>query len=91
VANHKSALKRIRSSEKRRQRNRIVRGSTRTAIRKARVGIAGKDMISAEAAVHDAVSALDKAAAKGVIHKNNASRRKSRLMRQLNQAKEAAA
>jgi small subunit ribosomal protein S20 len=90
VANHKSALKRIRSSEKRRQRNRIVRGSTRTTIKKARLGIAGKDMAVAEAAVHDAVSALDKAAAKGVIHKNSAARRKSRLMRQLNQAKEAA-
>jgi len=90
VANHKSALKRIRSSEKRRQRNRIVRGSTRSAIKKARTGIAGKDMAVAEVAVHDAVSALDKAAAKGVMHKNSAARRKSRLMRQLNQAKQAA-
>jgi small subunit ribosomal protein S20 len=84
-------LKRIRSSEARRQRNRVVRGSTRTAIRRARTGIAGKDMAVAETSVHDAVSALDKAAAKGVIHKNNAARRKSRLMRQLNQAKQAAA
>ena len=91
MANHKSALKRIRSSEKRRQRNRFVRGSTRTSIRKARTSITGKDMVVAEVAVHDAVSALDKAAAKGVIHKNNAARRKSRLMRQLNQAKQAAA
>ncbi len=90
MANHKSALKRIRSSEKRRQRNRITRGTTRTAIKKARTGIAGKDMGVAEVAVHDAVSALDKAAAKGVIHKNSAARRKSRLMRQLNQAKAAA-
>lgn len=87
MANHKSALKRIRSSEKRRQRNRIVRGSTRSAVKKARVAVTGKDMAVAEVAVHDAVSALDKAAAKGVIHKNNAARRKSRLMRQLNQAK----
>jgi small subunit ribosomal protein S20 len=84
-------LKRIRSSEARRQRNRIVRGSTRTAIKRARIGVAGKDMAVAEASVQDAVSALDKAAAKGVIHKNNAARRKSRLMRQLNQAKQAAA
>jgi len=91
VANHKSALKRIRSSEKRRQRNRIVRGGTRTSVKKARVGIAGKDMVVADTAVAEAVSALDKAAAKGVIHKNNAARRKSRLMRQLNQAKAAAA
>lgn len=90
MANHKSALKRIRSSEKRRQRNRIVRGSTRTALKRARTGIAGRDMNLAESAVQEAVSALDKAAAKGVIHKNNAARRKSRLMRKLNQAKAAA-
>lgn len=91
MANHKSALKRIRSSEKRRQRNRVVRGSTRSAVRRARATIAGKDMAVAEVAVHDAVSALDKAAAKGVIHKNSAARRKSRLMRQLNRAQQAAA
>jgi small subunit ribosomal protein S20 len=91
VANHKSALKRIRSSEKRRQRNRVVRGSTRSAVRRARTTIAGKDMAVAEVAVHDAVSALDKAAAKGVIHKNSAARRKSRLMRQLNRAQQPAA
>ncbi|MER2599153.1 MAG: 30S ribosomal protein S20 [Caldilineales bacterium] len=90
MANHKSALKRIRSSEKRRQRNRIVRGSTRTALKRARAGIVGRDMQVAESAVQDAVSALDKAVAKGVIHKNNAARRKSRLMRKLNQVKAAA-
>ncbi len=90
MANHKSALKRIRSSEKRRQRNRIVRGSTRTSVKKARTSIGGKDMAVAEAAVQEAVSALDRAAAKGVIHKNNAARRKSRLMRQLNQTRQAA-
>jgi small subunit ribosomal protein S20 len=83
-------LKRIRSSEKRRQRNRIVRGSTRTSVKKARTSIGGKDMAVAEAAVQEAVSALDRAAAKGVIHKNNAARRKSRLMRQLNQTRQAA-
>lgn len=89
MANHKSALKRIRSSEKRRQRNRIVRGSTRSTVKRARISLTSKDLAGAEVAVHDAVSALDKAAAKGVIHKNNAARRKSRLMRQLNQAQAA--
>ena len=89
MANHKSALKRIRSSEKRRQRNRIVRGSTRTALKRARTLIEGKDMNLAETGVQDAVSALDKAVAKGILHKNNAARRKSRLMRKLNQAKAA--
>lgn len=82
MANHKSALKRIRISEKRRQRNRIVRGSTRTAIKKAKTILASKDTSGAESAIQDAISALDRAAAKGVIHKNNAARRKSRLMRQ---------
>ena len=82
MANHKSALKRILISEKRRQRNRIVRGSTRTAVKKAKTILAGKDMSGAESAIQDAISALDRAAAKGVIHKNNAARRKSRLMRQ---------
>lgn len=90
MANHKSALKRIRISEKRRQHNRMVRGSTRTAVKKARVSMVGSDLNVAQVDVQDAVSALDKAAAKGVIHKNNAARRKSRLMRQLNQAKAAA-
>jgi small subunit ribosomal protein S20 len=83
-------LKRIRSSEKRRQRNRIVRGSTRTAVRKARATIHTGKVQDAETAVLSAISALDRAAEKGVIHKNNAARRKSRLMRQLNQIRAAA-
>ncbi len=91
MANHKSALKRIRSSEKRRQRNRVTRGTARSAVKRARVSIGGKDMAVAAVAVGDAVSALDKAAAKGVIHKNNAARRKSRLMRQLNRTQQLAA
>lgn len=90
MANHKSALKRIRSSEKRRQRNRVVRGSTRTAVRKARTTLQAGKVQDAESAVLGAISALDKAAEKGVIHKNNAARRKSRLMRQLNQVRATA-
>lgn len=90
MANHRSALKRIRTSEKRRQRNRIVRGSTRTAVKKARLTIQSGQSQDAEAAVRDAISALDKAAEKGVIHKNNAARRKSRLMRMLNRSNAAA-
>jgi small subunit ribosomal protein S20 len=90
VANHPSALKRIRSSERRRQRNRIVLGSARTAVKRARVLISTKQWSEADAAVLAAVSALDRAAAKGVIHKNNAARRKSRLVRQYQQAKSAA-
>lgn len=90
MANHKSSLKRIRTSEKHRQRNRIVRGSTRNAVKRARLGLVGKDVTVAAEAVQNAVSALDKAVAKGVMHKNSAARRKSRLMRQLNRAQASA-
>ncbi|MFZ2488324.1 MAG: 30S ribosomal protein S20 [Anaerolineae bacterium] len=90
MANHKSSLKRIRTSEKRRQRNRVVRGGTRTAVKRARLGLAGKDVAVAAEAVQGAVSALDKAVAKGVMHKNSAARRKSRLMRQLNRVQASA-
>jgi small subunit ribosomal protein S20 len=83
-------LKRIRTSEKSRQRNRVVRGSTRSVVRRARSLVDKNQLGEAETAVQSAVSALDRAASKGVIHKNNAARRKSRLMRQLNQAKAAA-
>lgn len=89
MANIKSALKRIRSSEKKRQRNRIFRSSARTYVKKARQLIAEQGRTKeSEAAVCQALSALDKAVQKGVIHKNNAARRKSRLMRMLNQAGE---
>lgn len=90
MANHRSALKRIRTSEKRRQRNRVVRGGARTAVKNARTLIVAKQWDQAEDAVQAAASALDRAAEKGVIHKNNAARRKSRLMRQYNQARAAA-
>ncbi|NPV77470.1 MAG: 30S ribosomal protein S20 [Anaerolineae bacterium] len=83
MANIKSAIKRNKQNEKRRLRNRIVRGRTRTFIKEARLEIQNADVESAEKAVLKAVSSLDKAAAKGVVHKNNASRRKSRLMKRL--------
>ena len=89
MANTRSALKRIRSSEKKRQRNRIFRSSARTYVKKARQLIAeqGKTEES-RTALRQAISALDKAAQKGVIHKNNAARRKARLMKMLNQTGE---
>jgi len=83
LANIKSAKKRNRQNEKRRLLNRVYRGSTRTYIARARVAIEGQDAEAATAATMVAISALDKAAQKGVIHKNNAARRKSRLMKQL--------
>jgi small subunit ribosomal protein S20 len=83
LANTKSAIKRIRQSEKRRIQNRIYRGSARTFVRKARLAIDSGDVETARAATLQAVSALDKAAQKGVLHDNNASRRKGRLMKSL--------
>ena len=83
MANIKSQIKRNKQNEKRRQRNRVYRGSARTYVKKARLAIESGDVDAARAATLQAVSALDKAAEKGVLHKNNASRRKGRLMKQL--------
>lgn len=91
MANTQSAIKRIRSSERKRRINQVHRSRARTFIRRTRRLIAAGQLEEAEVMAFQAVSALDKAAQKGVIHKNNAARRKSRLMRQLNQAKQQAA
>jgi len=66
-----------------------VRTSTRTHIKRARALLATGKVVEAEQAMQTALKSLDKAAEKGVIHKNNAARRKSRLMRALNNAKAA--
>lgn len=83
MANIKSQIKRIKQNEKRRLRNRVVRGSSRSAVRNARLALESGNVEASQSAVLQAVSALDKAAEKGVIHKNNAARRKSRLMKRL--------
>jgi len=83
LANIKSQIKRNKQSEKKRVRNRVVRGRTRTFVAKARVAIVGGEKATSAEAVKVAISELDKAAQKGVIHKNNAARRKSRLMKHL--------
>ncbi|MEJ5222930.1 MAG: 30S ribosomal protein S20 [Anaerolineales bacterium] len=83
MANIKSQIKRNRQNEKRRLRNRIVRGATRSAVREARQALETGNVEATKAAVIEAISKLDKAAEKGVIHKNNAARRKSRLMKKL--------
>ena len=84
MANIKSQIKRNRQNEQRRVRNRIYRGRARTFVAKAREAIAaGSTTDDAKTAVAEAISQLDRAAQKGVIHKNNAARRKSRLMKRL--------
>lgn len=86
MANIKSAIKRARQNEKRRTANRIYLSSARTGVKKARRLIETGDLEQAELQVASAVSALDLAAQKGVIHKNNAARRKSRLVKLLRKA-----
>ncbi len=83
MANHKSALKRIRQNAKRRIYNRTYRSRARTFVKKARLAISSGDLEAAREATRLAVKDLDMAASRGVIHKRNAARRKSRLMRQL--------
>lgn len=81
MANIQSQIKRNRQNEKRRLRNRDFRGSARSAVKVALVSMAsGQDSAAAMTA---ALSALDKAAAKGAIHHRNAARRKGRLMKRL--------
>ena len=79
MANTASAIKRVRSNNRKRIRNKMIRARTRTAVRSAREASAD----NAKQATLAAVSALDRAAQKGVIHRNNAARRKSRLMKKL--------
>jgi small subunit ribosomal protein S20 len=83
LANIKSQIKRNKQNEKRRLRNRVFAGQARTFVKKAKVAIEAGDAENALQAARLAISALDKAAEKGVIHKNNAARRKSRLMKRL--------
>lgn len=83
MANHKSAIKRMRQAEKRRAYNRVWRTRARTFVKKARTLINGNDISEAVAATRAAVRDLDMAASRGVIHPRNAARRKSRLMKQL--------
>lgn len=83
MANIKSQIKRNRQNENRRLRNRVVRGRARTFVAKARVAVQSGNPETAQAAVVEAISALDRAVSKGIIHKNNAARRKSRLMKRL--------
>jgi small subunit ribosomal protein S20 len=82
----KSSQKQVRVSETRRLRNKSARSLCKTNVTKAEKLIFLGDLESAQGAVVAAVTALDKAAEKGILHPNNAARRKSRLMKKLNQA-----
>ena len=84
-----SALKKQRSDARKTVYRGRVRASTRTNIKKVRELIAAGKLTEAEAAIKPALKSLDKAAQSGVIHENNAARRKSRLMTALNKARNA--
>ncbi len=79
MANHPSALKRARQSKKRRDRNRSVLSSIKTAVKKVYAAIPEKNDEKIKTALKDAISSLDSGASKGVIPKKRASRKVSRL------------
>jgi small subunit ribosomal protein S20 len=79
MANHKSALKRVRQNAKRKEINRGNRSKVRTQIKKLRTAIAGHDKKSSGELLAPTVSVIDKAVSKGILHKNTAARYKSRL------------
>lgn len=81
----KTAEKSARSAAWKAERNKTIRSSTKTAVTRAEKLVAGKDQ-EATTAVKEAVSSLDKAAKKGVLHPNTAARKKSRLMKKLNKS-----
>ncbi|MBI4301624.1 MAG: 30S ribosomal protein S20 [Chloroflexi bacterium] len=81
-----SAKKRIRVAEKRQLRNKTIRSTTRTYVKKAEATILGNELTGAAEATRQAVSLLDRAASKGILHRNAVARRKSRLMKKLNTA-----
>ena len=82
MANIKSQIKRNRQNDKRRLRNRVYRGAARTAVKNARTAMTSGDAENSKIALLEAISQLDRAAQKGVLHRNNVARRKSRLMKQ---------
>ena len=79
MANIKSAKKRILTSEKRAAANKAVKSGVKTAVKKVLVAVEAKDAAAAAAAFENAKSIIDKAASKGVLHKNTAARKVSRL------------
>ena len=86
MANTKSAKKSIKVNERRRVRNQAVRSSVKTAVKKTVEAIKAKPE-DADTAAREAFSVIDKAAVSGIMHKNTAARKKSRLARKVNAAK----
>jgi small subunit ribosomal protein S20 len=85
MANIKSAIKRVKTSDKHRIHNAAIKSAMRTAVRTFEAKVEAKDVEAAKEAFVVATKKLDKAATKGLIHKNAASRQKSRLAKKLNE------
>lgn len=85
MPNIKSAIKRVKTSEKRRAQNAAQKSALRTAVKNFEVAVQNSDVTIAQEALKNATKKLDKAVTKGLIHKNAASRKKSRLTLKLNQ------
>ena len=84
MANIKSAKKRVLVNRKKAERNKSIKSAVKTSIKKVEAAVAAKDKEAAVAALQNAISTIDKAATKGVYHKNTAARKKSNLAKKLN-------
>lgn len=84
MANIKSAKKRILVNRTKAERNKSIRSAVKTSIKKVEAAVAAQDKEAAVAALQNAISTIDKAASKGVYHKNNAARKVSRLSKAVN-------
>ena len=84
MANIKSAKKRVLVNRKKAERNKSIKSAVKTSIKKVEVAIEAKDKEAAVAALQNAISTIDKAATKGVYHKNTAARKVSRLSKAVN-------
>lgn len=84
MPNIKSAIKRVKTNEKARLRNAAQKSNLRNAIKSVEVAVANNDQTNANSVLLTATKKLDKAASKGLIHKNTAARKKSRLTKKIN-------
>ena len=84
MANIKSAKKRVLVNRKKAERNKSIKSAVKTSIKKVEAAVAAKDKEAAVAALTNAISTIDKAATKGVYHKNNAARKVSRSSKAVN-------
>jgi len=84
LANIKSAKKRVLVNRKKAERNKSIKSAVKTSIRRVEAAIEAKDKEAASAALLNAISTIDKAASKGVYHKNNCARKISRLSKAVN-------